>query len=146
MARETDLPDLISFAKNFHQASPYRTMKFSLEKTREGYRNIIRTGGLNSVILVAHRDDKPIGMIVAMCASPVWSNDLMAMEVAWWIEPKHRGTRHSLLLLEAYEAWAKRVGCQITQLAYLEEDMKLNEFYKRRGYRRVETSFIKGVL
>lgn len=146
MARENDLPDLLRFAREFHRSSPYRGMKFSLEKTKSGMESIIRGGGLNAVILVATKDDKPVGMVIAVCGGSEFSEDRVATELAWYVEPEHRNGKRALLLFESYEEWAKRVGCRFVHGAYLTSSPDLSGFYNRKGYSKVEESYLKGMI
>lgn len=139
-----DIPQLIDFAKAFHKASPYRGMRFNAQKGREFFERVI-TGALEDhVCLVALKDLKAIGFLVGAALQPSFSNNKVATELGWWIEEEHRKTRASVLIYEAYEDWAFRIGCSHVQGAYLPGvSPELDNFYKRRGYTQVESSFLK---
>ncbi|MGD9682609.1 MAG: GNAT family N-acetyltransferase [Candidatus Obscuribacterales bacterium] len=141
-----DLNTLVRFSRKFQKNSPYKGMEFSNERTRQTLEAIIRTNGLKGIVLVALKGSEAVGMIVAMADYPPMSSDLMSTELAWWIEPEHRKSRRSLLLFETYEAWAKKIGCKYIHSAYLEGSTELTSFYNRKGYKKVETSFLKGAL
>lgn len=139
-----DVPTLVKFARNFHQASPYNTMKFDRVKGEKFLRDIISGNKMDGVVIVALQNEKPTGFIVGVAHEPVFSSVKIAMELGWWIEPEARGSRASLLIYSAYEDWARRVGCHYVQGAYLPGvSPPLDEFYKKRGYRQVESSFLK---
>lgn len=144
LATIDDIPDLLRMAKNFHSASPYRGMKFDREKGRKFLESVIIGSNLEGIILIALKDGNPIGMLVGACSEPVFSSSKIAMELGWWIEEKHRHTRSSFLLYKAYEDWALRIGCSHVQGAFLPGvSPDLDEFYKRLGYRQVESSYMK---
>lgn len=144
LARVDDIPDLMRFARNFHFASPYKTMRFDPAKTEKMFRDVISGNQLDGIVLLALQDDKPIGFLAGMANEPVFSRAKISMELAWWIEPDCRRTRASFLIYSAYEDWARRVGCHYVQGAYLPGvSPELDEFYKKRGYHRVESSYIK---
>lgn len=147
LARTEDIPLLVKFARNFFFASPYKTMKFDAVKGEKFLRDIISGNQMDAIIILAldgSGDDKPVGFIVGMANQPVFSSAKIAMELGWWIEPKARGGRSSLLIYSAYEDWARRIGCHYVQGAYLPGvSPALDEFYKKRGYHQVESSFIK---
>lgn len=144
LARPEDIPLLVSFARKFHEASPYKLLRFDPVKTQEALYGVT-TGMLkDGVVLIALEDDKPIGFLAGVASEPLFSRSRVATELAWWIEKDKRGTRASLLIYSAYEDWAKRVECTAVQGAYLPGvSPELDEFYKKRGYRQVESSYLK---
>lgn len=144
LAKTEDIPDLIKLSKSFHKSSPYRTMGFDATKTKTFFENAIATMGMQSVTLVALKDEKIVGFLAATASEPVFSASKISMEMAWWVEPEHRGSRSAYLLFKAYEDWALRVGCSYVQMAYLPDtETDLDEFYRKQGYQRVESSYLK---
>jgi hypothetical protein len=71
-----------------------------------------------------------------------------ASDVAWWVEPEHRGNPAiGPKLLWAAEAWAVQNGatlCKMMAPAGL-AGSKIAEFYRRSGYHEVETAFAKAL-
>lgn len=144
LAKLDDIPVLLKFAKNFHSVSPYRGMRFSRDKGEEFLKSVIVGAQSEGIILVALHDSKPIGMLVGAAREPVFTKSRVAMELGWWIEPEFRKHRASLLIYSAYEDWAARIGCSHVQGAYLPGvSPELDAFYKKRGYRQVESSYLK---
>lgn len=144
LAKLDDIPILLKFAKNFHSVSPYRGMRFSRDKGEEFLKSILVGAQSEGIILVALHESQPIGMLVGVAREPVFTRSRVAMELGWWIEPAFRKSRASLLIYSAYEDWAKRVGCSHVQGAYLPGvSPELDHFYQKRGYRQVESSFLK---
>lgn len=144
LAKLDDVPVLMNFARHFLAASPYKGFRFASSKGEEFLRKAI-TGALKDhVVLVALHDGKPIGFLVGAALEPVFSSVKIATELGWWIEPDARRTRASFLIYNAYEDWAARIGCDAVQGAYLPGvSPELDEFYKRRGYVQVESSYLK---
>lgn len=144
LAEPRDIPILIKFIRKFVSSSPYKTMKFDSERLRVFFKNIIEGVNPTGIVLVALKDGNPIGCIVGAYAEPVFSSDKVSTELGWWIEPEYRKTKASLYVFDAYEDWARRVGCSYVQSAYLPGiSPSLDRFYQRRGYRQVESSFLK---
>ena len=145
LATLEDVNDVVRMAKLFARNSPHKTMKFADEKFKKFVEGVV-TGDLSrSIIILAHKEGVPIGMVVAVAMEPVWSNDKVATELAWYVKPKHRGSKQSLRLFRAYEDWALRVGCTHIQNAHLEgsEYRDTGRFYERKGYTKVESSYVK---
>lgn len=145
LATENDVEAVIEMAKRFHDASPYSALEFSPTTSYELFKAYLEGDKTRLVIILSEQDGKPQGMIIGMAAKPLFSDDLMATEIAWWMNPEYRKTRDSLLLIQAYEDWTKRIGCKMTQVAMLDEVTNLEKFYTKRGFKRAEQSFIKEV-
>jgi GNAT superfamily N-acetyltransferase len=147
VAKQEDVPDLIRFARNFHKSSPYKWLRFDQKKVKESFERVTSSPGTDMIALIAYKGDENIGMVVAAADSPPFSSEKVSTELAWWVEPEHRKTRAALFLFEAYEEWARRVGCRGVQSAYLlDTNHDPSEFYIKKGYTEVESSFLKGVL
>lgn len=144
LATLDDIPKLMKFARNFWFASPYKSMKFDPIKGEAFLRNIVTGNKMDSIVLVALHEGEPIGFLVGTSDEPAFSRARIAIELGWWIEPERRRTRASLLIYSAYEDWARRIGCSHVQGAYLPGvSPELDEFYKKRGYVQVESSYLK---
>lgn len=73
------------------------------------------------------------------------SAHLTGQELFWWIDPEHRGAGASLL--KALEEWVESRGAHSFSMIALEaqEPDKVGLIYRRRGYRPVERSYLKGI-
>lgn len=62
---------------------------------------INNTGG---IVLVSKQDDKLTGCIVGEIVQDYWMPDIRHLrEVAWWVEPGHRGGSAGLRLLKHFQ-------------------------------------------
>lgn len=82
------------------------------------------------------------GVLMASVQQHPFAAICYAMEVVWWIDPEHRG-QGALEMLAAYENWATEQGCTFVGMAALEAAPRAGAIYKRRGYRAIETHFLK---
>lgn len=144
IAEESDINDILRLAREFHRASPYSTMKFDPEVGREFLRRIILGDKTEGIVILARHSGKTVGFVVGIASTPVFTSNKVSMELGWWVSPKYRKTRSSYLLYKAYEDWAVRAGCDYVQGAFLPGvSPDLDAFYKKRGYREVESSYLK---
>lgn len=90
---------------------------------------VLAPGGVVTGFLMAHA-----------AAHPFWPVKA-ASELAWWIDPEHRG-RGAVAMVRAFEAWAAAQGCGLVGLAHL-GDERLGRFYRRRGYVAADSNFAK---
>lgn len=69
-----------------------------------------------------------------------------AQELFWWVEPGHRRAGPALALLRHFEAWAEERGCEAVTMAFLHSTGNgetLDRWYRRRGYRPLETHYVR---
>ena len=104
------------------------------------------------IILIAEDGEKVVGMIAGILLSSYFDDgQFWAVEVMWYVSKEHRGTAHGKRLLEAFEKWAKEHGAhRVIMIAghysvNTGGDALLDRYYKRQGYRRLETYYMKDV-
>src|SRR3972149_4409509 len=106
-----DLPIILNLAMKFAKSSPYSEYvnEDKIKKIAEGF---LSSEHQDKIILLY--DD--IGMIVGLVSPFMFGNNRVATELAWWIEPNERGKKAGKELLDAFEFWAKKVGCSIVTM------------------------------
>ncbi len=89
--------------------------------------------------------DGPVG-VVGMLGLIVMPHPMTgreeAAEVAWWIEPEHRGGRGGYHLLCGAEEWARHRGVECLKMV-APADSQTGQFYEALGYQAVETVYQK---
>ncbi|MBP2550166.1 uncharacterized membrane protein YdcZ (DUF606 family) [Neorhizobium galegae] len=93
-------------------------------------------------VLVA--GDPVLGILLAVAYEHPFGAGRMAKETVWFVSPKARG-RLGLAMLDAYEAWAKSIGCTSAGMASLASN-DVSRIFKRRGYAPIETHFAKPLV
>lgn len=83
------------------------------------------------------------GMIAGQTSPFMFGAKKVATELGWWVEPEHRKSGIGKLLLQAFEAWAKKVGCDLIVMISLDDE--LGKFYEANGYILTERSYIKEI-
>lgn len=98
-------------------------------------------------VLEAPRNEKIIilddfGFIAGQATKFPFGPDLIATEIAWWIEPEARGENKGAKLMEAFEYWAKNVaGCRFISMTSLNNTVE--KIYKKKGYKLYERAYMK---
>lgn len=85
--------------------------------------------------------EQPVGILMAATFDHPFGAGKVAKETVWFIAPEARG-RGAIRMLDAYEAWARAQGCDLVGMASLASN-DVSRLYERRGYRAVETHFLK---
>lgn len=141
-----DMPDIIEMSRQFYNESGYPPHIFSEERVEE---TLLFLDGQPHVIILALDGDRPCGMLIGVLTQLSFSQLKIAVELAWYLEPDFRGTRKAFDLINAYEHWAKNVvqadAVQMVSLTSLNPD-KLQKLYERRGYQKMEETYVKWLV
>lgn len=100
----------------------------------------------SGVILVVEGGGGLVGATGALL-HPHYFNSahITGQELFWWIDPDHRGVGAELL--NALEQWVEAQGAHSFSMIALEalEPERVGLIYRRRGYRPVERSYLRGI-
>ena len=103
----------------------------------------------DGVVLVAEADGEVAGFLLGM-ALPLWfdSLDWSAAELAWWVDPKHRGGSTAARLVRAFEDWAKGRGVArvvLSDVEFADAAQPAGALIERLGYTMTERAFAKAI-
>ena len=103
----------------------------------------LQSTNADATILVADQAGVLLGAIALIIGLHPVSGHRYADEIAWWIDPEHRGAlRAGPQLLVAAEDWAQGKGVSMIKMV---EPLpsRVGRFYLHHGYRAVETAHVK---
>lgn len=106
---------------------------------------IVAPAGL---VVVAERDGRIVGGLVAIAYKAPFCVELQAREIAWWVEPSARGSRRVFDMIDRLEEFGAATGCKHVVLSTIDSVSPdaLNRFLtSRRGYQHAENAFIRAV-
>ncbi|MVB04156.1 GNAT family N-acetyltransferase [Agrobacterium vitis] len=129
---------VITLLRDSHAAAGY-AFRFEAARADALYR--LHLDNPMACALLLERDGSVCGLLLASAFDHPFGAGLMAKETVWFIAPQARG-RSGLIMLDAYEAWAKSIGCTSIGMAALTTN-DVSSLYVRRGYAPAETHFIK---
>jgi len=89
-------------------------------------------------------DEGVIGMLAMIVVPHQLSSQIIAEEVAWWVEPRARGGSIGPKMLRHAEEWATRNGANMVKMV-APAGSTVGTFYEHSGYQAVETAYIKGL-
>jgi GNAT superfamily N-acetyltransferase len=88
-------------------------------------------------VIVADVDGALVGMLALLVYAHHMSGERIAGELAWWVDPAHRGI--GVRLLRAAEAWAQARGAVALQL--IAPTPAVERLVERLGYTPVERTY-----
>lgn len=137
-AVSADLPPLVLLGQRMHAESPrFARLQFAPARLYQTLCAVLESP--TGFLWVAEEGDHLIGGMVAI-ATPHWaSDDLVATDLALFIDPDHRGSLAPVRLLNRYRWWAQHEAkAVITQVGITTGVQTENtaQLYERMGFKR----------
>lgn len=138
LATVDDTNVILDMVKKFIAVSPYSHYDVDDSKILE---LIFYCLDDKNRLFVLTDTDKPVGMLAATVNQFLFNRELIASEMAWWVEPSYRG-RGGSVLKAAFEDWARAIGAKYTHMSSLDTPL-VDAMLIRAGYRKTECTFVK---
>jgi GNAT superfamily N-acetyltransferase len=140
-AGEADLARVFEMGVSFLVSAPdyAAVVQWTPEKVEELTRwlTLVET---NRVFVLEGADGAIVGMLAIALTPNLWGDGSIAEEVAWWVEPGHRGGA-GLKLLGAGEEWARQQGALVLRMV-APRGSQIGTVYERRGYVPLESIYV----
>ena len=135
-----DTPELIELLRHYRSATPWRRLA---QCDNEAYIQTVLAhifAGMGRVFVAEH-EDTIVGMLIAIKNPNIWDPDLYLLdELAYWVEPEHRGSRAGYQLIRAYQKYAEELKTSGSIEAYTISKMSTSPDlnYGRLGFEKLE--------
>ena len=136
LATKDDLELLVEMGRKFISSTGYAA--YADETRMKELAEDFLTADPSQKIVLLYEDK---GMLGGVVTPFLFGTVKIATEVVWWVDPDHRKSEIGMKLLEAFEFWAKKVGCGLISMVGLDDN--LDKFYVRNGYRLSERAYVK---
>jgi GNAT superfamily N-acetyltransferase len=139
-ATHGDQARIIEMATRFLAESAYGRM-FPADPARLG---VLMTMCVQmGVIFVAETEAGIVGMIALVSLTDPIGGVNYADEIAWWVEPAHRGGMVGPRLVARAQNWVRVKGLAFLKMVAPADRPDVGAFYQRIGFEAVETAYIK---
>lgn len=135
-----DVPRIVEFVVHFIRGTRYAHF-IGIDRVRIANLADVVIADLGVVLLAEHRGEV-VGMLALAALVQPLTGTIVVEELAWWVEPEHRGGRHAYRLLCAAEDWTRQNGHSVLKML-APSDTVVGEMYVRRGYVPIETAYLK---
>ena len=147
--RRATKDDKLTFAflaDTFLRESKY-SLKMNPDKLLTNFDNVVSQDPEESSvsIFLLEVDGRVEGMLVGATSESLFSDDTLAVEIAWYVSPDHRDGRKAYKLMNEYEKWAKEKGCTFVTMMDIHGLASLEELYNRKGYSLTEKTYVKEI-
>lgn len=144
-ANKFDMEAIVRMLKAYRDKAPAQFLRDSSnqEHIEKLINNILAGAGF---ILLAIKDEDPVGMVVAAQHPNIWNPEVMQVsEIAFWVDEEHRGGKSAHRLLHAYiqqcEEWKQEKRIQFFSLSKMVNSPDLS--YEKFGFEKLEETWIK---
>jgi len=139
---ETDLDTLdLGLGEDFF-AEKGLPGSFKKEKFIEAWKNLLASNV--AALWVTVQEDKVTGALGGLLFPDINDGELVAQEMFWYVSDKARKGTDGVRLMLNFEAWAKVMGAKrIIMAALTNSDFRIGPLYEARGYKPVETHYLK---
>jgi len=144
VATEKDIIDLTILGKQFVKESQYYDLLgWDASKVHITLTNAMEREDFEIFCFCC--DSEVVGLLACFVTPCFFSETIQAVEMLWYVDPEHRGSKEAQQLLDHYEEWAKEKKAVVVNLINLDvlNAEKVGRLYERRGYRQIENTFIK---
>lgn len=135
-----DVNRILQLGREFVEEAP-EYYEWDYNKTKATVQHLINDP--NGSALVLEVDNEIQGFLLFLATTMVFSNKVVASELAWFVNKDYRGAKGAIKLLKEYERICKEAGVNLVTMSDLQGISDLSNLYKRMGYTKAETSYIK---
>lgn len=141
-----DIDYILSASKKEFEESPYLGFGVDDSKARKLLEKLIVEGQQKGIVLLSVEEGNPVGVLAAYAFEPLFSSNKIAIECLWFLEEPYRNSRRAGDMIQAYEYWAKAVGCSHVQYGLLSTSPpSMERMYSKIGALETERIFMKAV-
>lgn len=141
LATIDDFSEVTTLAQQFVKESPYK--RFDKQYlVNSVYKFLDKPKNETICLLLLDDTGHPVGFLAGMIYSTLFHPEKIATEIAWYVKPEFRKSRKALELMNAFEYWAEMNKCTRVCMSSL-NDSKVEKLYNRKGYEKIEESFMK---
>jgi GNAT superfamily N-acetyltransferase len=135
-----EIPDIIAKGKAFEKDS--KEIKVDIDHATKKFQDMFKSG-LVTMLVALNDDDKRIGGLAYLKSPDIYSGEITAIELYWFIHPEYRGG--GKMLVDAFEESARGKGCVKAAMIHMVDSFpeSLKEFYEKRGYHLTELHYVK---
>jgi GNAT superfamily N-acetyltransferase len=140
-ATKQDFDDILRLSADF-----WLHTQFSEPFNAEHTKNMVQLAHDHCLLAVVEIDSRVVGFCAGICAPLMGSPHAVAgTELAWWVDPEHRGGKNGIALLLFMEQLAKKAGVKYWNMVSMESSMpeQVGRMYEKMGYHKSETSYTK---
>ena len=148
LATKEDCMEAALMGKMFHKEALKNGYKlgFSMEKFEQMYMGAVEAPEYFYMLAKNEDTNEHIGFFIGCLHNPLFSDDILATELFWWVEKECRGRGIAIALIKEFERWAKSNNATQVNVSDLQNVKNLGKLYNRLGYQESEMTYRKDLV
>ena len=142
-----DIPALLAIWEEFFKASNFdKVMGISFDDMSSLYTIKRYIDDPTLCLFVAMADSELSGFIVGGVRPWILNlKENVAFELGFYVRPKHRKSRASIMLIRALEGWARKTGAKSLEAGSAKtlDGKRVSKFFERCGFKHILNGHIK---
>ena len=144
LATSDDLADIARLGRLMHQESSFAPLDYDVDRVKETIGCLIDKNQF--VVVVEGTNGEIVGGMAGMVEQSWFGGDMIANDLALFLDPAVRGGRLAFRLVAAWITWAKMAGAKQLRPGVVSGSKAAEEMYERMGFQKTGATFcMKGV-
>jgi len=142
VARVDDLGVVLAMAERFVGASQYHVWAVDPERVAALF-DVCRQTGAVLLAVDVDREEVAAGMLAFFVADHPLTGERYAEELAFWVEPEHRGGTAARRLIARASEYARQRHASCLKMSQPESSPAVGALYQRAGFVAVEHTWVQ---
>ena len=144
LATCNDLADIARLGRMMHQESSFAPLDYDVDRVKETIGCLIDKNQF--VVVVEDTNGEIVGVMAGMVEQSWFGGDMIANDLALFLDPAVRGGRLAFRLVAAWITWAKMAGAKQLRPGVVSGSRAAEEMYERMGFTKTGATFcMRGV-
>lgn len=144
LATSDDLADIARLGRMMHQESSFAPLDYDVERVKDSIGGLIDKSQF--VVVVEDTTGEIVGCMAGMVEQSWFGGDMIANDLALFLDPKVRGGRLAFRLVAAWITWSKMAGAKQIRPGVVSGSKAAEEMYERMGFQKTGATFcMRGV-
>lgn len=144
LATSDDLADIARLGHLMHQESSFAPLDYDVDRVKETIGCLIDKNQF--VVVVEDTNGEIVGGMAGMVEQSWFGGDMIANDLALFLDPAVRGGRLAFRLVAAWITWAKMAGAKQLRPGVVSGSKAAEEMYERMGFQKTGATFcMRGV-
>lgn len=140
-ATPQDLPRLIDLGRLMHVESNFSEMNFNASTAQDYLLQLMA----HDFVGIAEAEGTILGGMAGKIHKTWFGDDLVATDVALFIDPKYRGGKAVIMLIKFFVAWAKAFGAKQIRPGVSTGHLGAVKLYEHMGFSVTGSNFLMNV-
>jgi L-amino acid N-acyltransferase YncA len=139
LATLDDLPMIVMLGREMHGSTDFADLDFDAERVKQTFTELMALGQF--VVVAENINGDVVGGMAGKCTQSWFGKDMIATDIALFVQSDARGGVMAVQLIKAFTVWAKMAGARQVRPGVATGNQRAEGLYGQLGFRRCGTHF-----